>query len=129
MQSSSLSNLALLVGRMLLSAIFIKGGYDKFFGYDMTAAYMAKAGVPGALLPVVIFTEFVGGLLILVGWQTRLAAVALCGFTIIAALIFHREFGQPGQEINFYKNLAMAGGFLALFASGAGAYSADGRTI
>jgi putative oxidoreductase len=127
MQSSSMNNAALLIARILLAAIFIKGGWDKYLGYQGTVGYMGKAGVPGSLLPLVIFTEFVGGLLILVGWQTRWAAIALAGFTILAALLFHWEFGNRGQEINFYKNLAIAGGFLALFVSGAGAYSVEGR--
>jgi len=126
MQASGLSNLALLVGRILLAAIFIKGGYDKFFNYQGTAAFMAKAGVPGTLLPLVIFTEFVGGLLVLIGWQTRIAAIALGGFTILAALLFHLDFSSVPQTIQFYKNLAITGGFLALFAAGAGAYSVEG---
>jgi putative oxidoreductase len=127
MQTSRLNDLALLVARMLLAAIFIKAGWDKFWGYQEAAGYMTKGGVPGSLLPLVIFTEFVGGLLILVGWQTRCAALALAGFTVVAALLFHWDLGNRGQVIHLYKNLAIAGGFLALFASGAGAYSVDGR--
>lgn len=127
MQSSSLSDLPLLVGRLLLAAIFIKAGWDKIWSYQATAAYMTKGGVPGSLLPLVLITELVGGLLIVVGWQTRCVAVALAGFTLVAGLLFHWDPGNSGQVIHFYKNLAIAGGFLALFASGAGAYSLDGR--
>ena len=127
MQSSSLNNAALLIARILLAAIFIKGGWDKYWGYQGTLGYMGKAGVPGSLLPLVIITEFVGGLLILIGWQTRIAAVALAGFCIVSALLFHLDFASMPQTISLFKNLAMAGGFLALFVSGAGAYSVEGR--
>ena len=127
MQTPRLNDLALLVARMLLSAIFIKGGWDKAWAYQEAAGYMTKGGVPGSLLPLVIITEFVGGLLILVGWQTRCAAIALAGFTLVAAFFFHWDFGNRGQVIHLYKNIAIAGGFLALFASAAGAYSVDGR--
>jgi putative oxidoreductase len=127
MQTSRLNDLALLVARMLLSAIFIKGGWDKAWAYQEAATYMTRGGAPGMLLPLVILTEFVGGLLILAGWQTRCAAIALAGFTVVAALFFHWDLGNRGQVIHLYKNIAIAGGFLALFASGAGAYSVDGR--
>ena len=89
---------------------------------------MGKAGVPGGLLPLVIIAEFVGGLLILIGWQTRIAAVALAGFCILSALLFHLDFASVPQTINFFKNMAMAGGFLALFVSGPGAYSVERRS-
>jgi len=127
MQTSRLNDLALLVARLLLAAIFVKAGWDKIWGYQATAGYMAKGGVPGSLLPLVIITELVGGLLIVVGWQTRCAAVALAGFTLVAGLLFHWDPSNTGQVIHLYKNLAIVGGFLALFASGAGAYSVDGR--
>ncbi len=140
---------ALLLGRVLLSLIFITSGWDKIFGYAGTAAYMEKMGVPGALLPLVILTEFGVGLLILVGFQTRLAAIWLAGFCLASGYLFHwmnvqalaaqmsgisdaaqlATLGQAkaGQMINLWKNISMAGGFLALFAAGAGAWSIDGR--
>lgn len=127
MQAASLNNLALLIGRILLAIIFIAGGWEKISAYRPTAAYMTSNGVPGALLPLVILVELGGGLLILVGWQTRLVAVALAGFTLVAAILFHNNFGDTNQLIHFMKNLGIAGGFLALFVSGAGAYSVDGR--
>jgi len=68
-----------------------------------------------------------GGLLILIGWQTRLAALALALFCIATALIFHTQFDNPNEQIHFWKDLAIAGGFLLLLAHGAGVYSVDAR--
>ena len=123
----ALHNLALLVGRALMSAMFLIAGYGKIVGYAGSAGYMAKMGVPSALLPLVIVTEVVGGLAILLGWQTRLAAIALGGFTLIANLLFHFDWSQPMQMQIFLKNLAVAGGFAILFASGPGAYALDAK--
>lgn len=120
MNSRTVSNLSLLTGRALLSAMFIIAGYSKLGGYTGTQAYMESVGVPGLLLPAVIALELGGGLAILAGYQTRVAAVLLAGFTLLAALIFHSDFSQPMQSILFSKNLAIAGGFLILFAHGAG---------
>lgn len=127
MQSSALNNTAVLVGRLLLAAIFIQAGWSKIGGYDEAVAYMAKAGVSGSLLPLVIVVELLGGLLIVIGWQTRLVAIGLAIFTILAAYLFHMNFGDRNQAIHFMKNMAIAGGFLALAAGGPGAWSIDGR--
>jgi putative oxidoreductase len=127
MQSSGLNNATALVGRLLLAAIFIQAGWGKIGGYEGTVAYMAKAGVPGSLLPVVIAVELLGGLLIVIGWQTRLVAIGLAIFTLLAAYLFHLNFGDSNQAIHFMKNVAIAGGFLALAAGGPGAWSVDGR--
>lgn len=125
--SPGLSNAAALIGRLLLAAIFIQSGWGKIWGYEGTAAYMAKAGVPGSLLPLVIAVELLGGLLIAIGWQTRLAAIGLAAFTLLSAYFFHFDLGDRGQAIQFMKNLSIAGGFLVLAASGPGAWSVDGR--
>ena len=117
----------LLIGRAMLAAMFILSGWSKLGHFDGTAAYMSSAGVPGFLLPLVILTELGGGLAILFGFQTRLAAIALAGFTVVAALIFHSHLSDQGQYINFMKNIAIAGGFLALASSGPGHYSVDAR--
>jgi putative oxidoreductase len=127
MQGSAINNAALLAARLLLAAIFVTQGYGKIATYAGAQAYMTKFGVPGLLLPLVIALELLGGLLIVVGWQTRLSALALGGFCVLAALLFHFDFGDRNQVIQFYKNLAIAGGFLALFASGPGAWSIEGR--
>jgi len=128
MNSPALNDAARLVARVLLSLMFIMAGWSKITGYAGTQGYMASAGVPGALLPLVILTELGGGLAILLGWQTRIAAIALAGFTALAALLFHFDFGNQMQQLLFMKNLTIVGGFLALFAAGAGRYSIDGMT-
>ena len=118
---------ALLIGRLLLAAIFLWSGISKIMGYSATAAYMDKAGVPSALLPLVIVVELAGGIAVLVGWQTRWAALVLAGFTLVAALLFHLQPNDRNQMIRFMKNIAMVGGFLALYAAGAGRLSLDAR--
>jgi len=122
-----ISNAAALLGRILMSAIFITAGYGKIGGYAGAAGYMAKMGVPGALLPLVILTELGGGLLILVGFQTRIVAFLLAGFSLLSGLIFHYSVGDAPNMIHFWKNVAIAGGFLGMVAHGAGAWSVDGR--
>jgi len=120
MNAKTVSNLSLLAGRALLSAMFITAGFGKIGAYAGTAAYMESAGVPGWLLPAVIALELGGGLAVLAGFQAKIAALLLAGFTLLAAIIFHSDFSQPMQSILFSKNLAIAGGFLLLFAHGAG---------
>ena len=114
-----------LIGRVVLSIIFIQAGWSKIFGYAGTAEHMQAAGVPGVLLPFVILTELGGGLLVLVGLWTRWAAIALAGFCVLAAYFFHYQPGDMGQMINFMKNITIAGGFLVLAGSGPGALALD----
>ena len=109
-----------LVARILLSAIFIMAGAQKITGYAGTQAYMAKAGVPGELLPLVIALELGGGIAILVGMYARYAALALAIFTIVAAVLFHADTADRIQTILFMKNMAIAGGLLLLAANGPG---------
>lgn len=116
-----------LVGRILLAFMFIMAGVDKINGYEGTQAYMNSMGVPGALLPLVIITEVVGGFAIVLGWQTRLAAFALAGFTIISGLLFHYDPENQMQMIMLMKNFSIAGGFLLLVAMGPGPFALDNR--
>jgi putative oxidoreductase len=115
------------LGRVLLSLIFLISGVGKISGYAGTQAYMESVGVPGALLPAVIAFEVLGGLAIVLGWQTRLVAFLLAGFCLLSAVLFHGNVGDQGQQIQFLKNLGLAGGFLVLVAHGAGAWSIDNR--
>lgn len=124
---NQIQNLAEVAGRVLLASMFILSGFTKITGYAGTQGYMEAMGVPGALLPIVIVTELGGGLLIALGLWTRLAALALAGFTLLAALLFHRNFGDQMQMIMFLKNVSIAGAFLFLFARGAGRLSLDAR--
>jgi putative oxidoreductase len=112
----------LLLARAMLAYIFIIEGYGKIADYHVVGAYMSQHGVPSALLPIVIVTELGGGLLVLFGLKTRWAAVALGGFCLLTALLFHLS---AEETIQFQKNVAMAGGFLALATAGPGSWSID----
>jgi putative oxidoreductase len=114
-----------LLGRIGLSLIFIISGWGKIAGYAATQQYMESAGLPGALLPLVIALELGGGLAILTGVFTRWIALALAVFSLASAAVFHANFGDVAQATNFWKNAAMAGGFLMLAAHGAGMFSLD----
>lgn len=117
-----------LVGRILLAHIFLLAGISKISGYAATQGYMEAMGVPGALLPLVIALEVGGALALIIGWQTRVAALALAGFSLVAAVIFHADFADQMQMIMFMKNVAIAGGLVLLAAQGAqDTISVDGR--
>ena len=124
-----MNDYAKLAGRILLAAIFIPAGWGKIAGYAGTAGYMDSMGVPGILLPLVILTEFGGGIALLVGAYTRWAGLALAGFCILAAVLFHRDFSQGPNAYFFFKDLAIGGGLLFVFASGAGALSVDAKFL
>ena len=123
----NLTSFSDLSGRILLAAIFLVSGLGKIAGYAATQQYMASQGVPGALLPLVILTEVGGGALIVLGLWTRYAAVALSGFTVLTAVLFHANLADQMQQIMFLKNVAIAGAFLVVAAHGAGAWSLDAR--
>ena len=116
-----------LSARIALVAIFLLAGVNKIQYYDGNAAYMASAGLPEILLPAVIAFELLAGLAILIGFQTRLVALAIAGFTLLTALMFHLDFSDQVQFLMFWKNVAIAGGFLVLAANGAGRLSLDAR--
>jgi putative oxidoreductase len=114
-----------LVGRALLAAIFLHEAVSKLTAYSAALAYMRAFGVPGELLPFAIAVELGCGVLILCGYQTRAAALVLAAFCLATAVLFHRNLGDRNQLLHFEKDLAIAGGFLVLFAHGAGAWALD----
>ena len=116
-----------LLGRILLALIFIVSGVGKISDPAGTAGYMQSVGLPGFLVWPTIALEVLGGIAIIIGFQTRLAAYALAVFTLAAAALFHTNFADPMQSIMFMKNLSIAGGLLLLAASGATAWSVDKR--
>jgi putative oxidoreductase len=116
-------SLVSLVARILLSAIFVTAGINKVSGYAGTQAYMEAHGLPGMLLPAVIALEVIGGIAVLLGIFSRYAGLALAAFSLAAAAVFHSNFADEAQAINFMKNVCMAGGFLLLFANGSGRYA------
>lgn len=122
-----MQTLAMPVGRVMIAMMFVMSGVSKIFQYEGTQGFMESQGVPGALLPLVIVVEVIGGLAIILGLQTRIAALMLAGFCVVSAMLFHANFADQVQMIMFMKNIAIAGGFLFLFANGPGAYALDNR--
>jgi putative oxidoreductase len=128
------SDLVCLLGRILIGGIFVQSGFGKLMGLDAFAAGLARNGIPGAvaqvLAPIGAAVEFVGGLAIVFGLMTRYAAVLMILFVIVATLISHRFWVLQGterrtQSVQFAKNAAIIGGFLFVFATGAGRVSLD----
>ena len=122
-----MNKISQLVARIFLGHIFLLAGFSKISAYEGTQAYMDAMGVPGMLLPLVILLEVAGGLAVIAGYQTRIAAYVLAGFTVIAGIIFHNNFADQMQMIMFMKNIAITGGLILLAGYGAGAYSVDNR--
>ena len=116
-----------LLGRLFLAMIFIQSGLSKMSDYAATQGYMDAMGVSSALLPLVIVLEVLGGIAIVIGFKARLVALAMAGFSLLSALLFHTNFSDETQTIMLMKNIAIAGGFLMIVAHGAGAYALDNR--
>jgi putative oxidoreductase len=110
-----------------MSVILLWSGFRKLTGFSGTVAYMASQNLPAPELAalVAIAVECIGGLLVLAGYRTRVAALILAVWCVATALVAHAHFNDLNQTIHFLKNLAMAGGFLQLLAFGAGAWSVD----
>jgi putative oxidoreductase len=131
---NSLQNPLALSGRILLALIFVSSGFGKITGFEGTVGYIASKGLPMASIVAVIaiVIELGGGLAVVFGFLTRWAALGLAVFSVIAAFIFHAYWGVPAeqvmmQQINFWKNISIAGGFLVLAAFGPGAISIDAK--
>jgi putative oxidoreductase len=123
----TLASWAELAGRFLAALIFLLSGLGKLGAYTATAAYMSSAGIPGVLLPLVIATEVLGALAVIIGWKTRFAAFLVGGFSVLAAIGFHRNLANQLELIQFLKDVSIAGGFLLLVVHGAGPLSIDRR--
>ncbi len=119
--------LAIAASRILLALIFILSGLSKIATPDAIRGYMEAMGVPGALLWPTIAFEIGAGLLVVLGYQTRIVAALLTGFCLITGAVFHSQFADQIQMVMFLKNVAIAGGFLLLAAVGAGPLSLDAR--
>ena len=122
-------NVVALVGRVLLSIIFIVAGYGKLTALGGTAGYFGSIGLPVPMITAVLVTavELLGGIAILVGFFTRPAAYVLALFCVASAFIGHGDFSVAGNDIHIMKNLAMAGGVLFVATFGPGSLSVDAR--
>ena len=116
-----------LIGRILISLVFLLAGAGKIFNYEGTINYMESFSVSSYLLIPAIIIEILFPLLIIIGYKTRLSALILALFSLLLAVIFHSDFSDQMQLISFLKNFAIAGGFLIIFVRGAGKYSLDQR--
>ncbi|MGR6739153.1 DoxX family protein [Pseudomonas chlororaphis] len=118
-----------LIGRVLLSAIFILSGFSKIAAPAAMVGYIQSVGLPfpQLALGIAIAVELGGGLLLIAGYRTRLVALGLTVFSVATALAFHNNLGDQNQFIHFFKNIAMAGGLLQVVAFGAGRFSLDAR--
>jgi putative oxidoreductase len=123
-----------LSGRVLLAALFLPAGIGKLTGFSGTVGYIASVGLPlpavGAVLALVV--EIVGSLALVAGFGTRIAALVLGAFTLVASFFFHAYWAAPADQafvvqLLFFKNIAVVGGLLALAANGAGGWSLDAR--
>jgi putative oxidoreductase len=116
-----------LIGRIILVLIFLQSGIGKIENFQGTAQYMASYGMPYAnfLLVGAIFVEIIGSVTVILGFSTRLGAILLLIFLIPTTLIFHTNFADPMQKIQFMKNVSMFGGCLLLFSLGGGRFSLD----
>ena len=127
-------NTMALVGRVLLALLFIPSGWGKIAGFAGTAGYIASKGLPlpEVAAAIAVAAELGLGLLLLVGWQARWAALGLAVFVAVITPIFHGYWAMPEaqqmmQKQAFWKNLAVIGGLLFVHAFGPGGWSVDGR--
>ena len=120
-----MANLFDLIGRVMISAIFLFSGISKIFNYDGTIGWMEGYGMPGILLIPAIIIEILFPLMIIVGYQTRIAAGGLLLFSLFTAFIFHLDFSNQMQIIAFLKNVGLAGGMLFLVVHGAKDFSLE----
>jgi len=133
--SKSVQNTFDLVARLLIAALFLPAGIGKLTGFSGTVEYIASAGLPlptaGAALAAAV--EILASLALLAGFHTRIAALVLAAFTLVASVVFHAYWSAPAEQafvvqLLFFKNVAVVGGLLAVAAHGAGQWSFDRRT-
>lgn len=129
-----LARWAQAIGRIAIGVMFLWSGAGKFGAIDQTVGYMHAYGMPAsaALAWIAALIEFVGGIMLIVGWRTRWVAAVLFVFTLVASVVFHAYWSAPAgeamaQQINFMKNVAIMGGLLLLFCYGSGSFALERR--
>lgn len=130
----SLQNPLSLAARLSFALLFLPAGISKLTGFAGTVGYITSVGLPAPQLAAVfaLSLEIIGGIALVLGAGTRIAAVALALFTLMASFFFHNYWAAPEaqqfvQQLMFFKNIAVVGGLLSVAAWGAGAWSLDGR--
>ena len=122
-----MTNILDLLGRILISILFFLNGIFKLNNYDGTISWMEGFGIPGILIIPAIILEIAGPILIIIGYKTRLAAGLLSFFCLATAIIFHNDFTDQMQITSFFKNIALAGGFLLIVVNGSKHFSLDNK--
>ena len=120
-----MANVFDLIGRILISALFLISAFNKIFNLDGSMGWMEGFGVPGFLLYPTIALEIILPLFVIIGYQARVSAGLLAIFCIATAFLFHYDFVDQMQTIAFLKNLGLAGGFLFIVANGTKDWSVD----
>ena len=120
-----MANVLDLIGRILISVLFIISAYDKIFSIDGSMSWMEGVGIPGFLIYPAIIVEIILPLFVIIGYNARISASLLAIFCIATAFIFHFDFTDPAQKISFLKNISLAGGFLFIVANGTKDWSVD----
>ena len=120
-----MANLLDLIGRILISALFLISAFNKVFNLDGSMGWMEGFGVPGFLIFPAIVIEIILPILVIVGYQARIAAGVLAIFCLLTAFIFHFDFSDQSQLVSFLKNVGLAGGFLFIVANGTKDWAVD----
>ena len=116
-----------LLGRVLISLLFLLNGYFKVINYDGTLEWMESYGVPGIFLTPAIILEIAAPILVIIGYKTKIAAGLLAIFCLTTAFVFHTDFSNQMQTISFLKNIGLAGGFLFIVVNGPKRFSIDNK--
>ena len=120
-----MANVVDLIGRIFISALFLISAFNKIFNLDGSASWMEGFGLPGFLIYPAIVIEVILPLLVIVGYQARIAAGILASFCLLTAFIFHCDFSNQMQLVSFFKNIGLAGGFLFIVANGTNEWAVD----
>ena len=120
-----MANVLDLLGRILISSLFLLNGVFKISNYDDTVSWIESFGMPGILIIPAIILEVIGPILIIIGYKAKIAAGFLSAFCIVTAIIFHNDFSDQMQFTSFLKNIALAGGFLFIVVNGTKDFSIE----
>ena len=120
-----MANVIDLIGRIFISALFLISDFNKIFNLEGSTRWMEGFGLPGFLIYPAIVIEVILPVLVIVGYQARIAAGILASFCLLTAFIFHFDFSNQMQLVSFFKNIGLAGGFLFIVANGTKEWAVD----